>query len=74
MRRKAFRFSRMSIEERGWKVVNVDAVVVADTPRLAPRVPEIRRSLAVSLGIEEGGVSVKGKRAEGLGNIVSQDH
>jgi 2-C-methyl-D-erythritol 2,4-cyclodiphosphate synthase len=51
----------------GWQVVNVDAVVVADAPRLAPRAGEIRRALAAALGISEDRVSVKGKRAEGLG-------
>src|SRR5262249_52925591 len=51
----------------GWQVINVDAVVIADAPRLAPRSAEIRRALAAALEIEEERVSVKGKRAEGLG-------
>jgi 2-C-methyl-D-erythritol 4-phosphate cytidylyltransferase/2-C-methyl-D-erythritol 2,4-cyclodiphosphate synthase len=51
----------------GWQVVNVDAVVVADAPRLAPRSGEIRRALASALEIGEERVMVKGKRAEGLG-------
>ena len=55
------------LDERGWRVVNVDAVVIADTPHLAPHVPEIRRRLAAVLGVGEACVSVKGKRAEGLG-------
>jgi|GEM_PF-187414 len=51
----------------GWQVVNLDAVVVADAPKLAPRAAEIRRALAEALGVGEECVSVKGKRAEGLG-------
>lgn len=55
------------VRELGWQVVNVDAVVLADAPRLAPRAAEIRRGVAAALGVAEDRVSVKGKRAEGLG-------
>jgi 2-C-methyl-D-erythritol 2,4-cyclodiphosphate synthase len=48
-------------------VVNVDATLVADSPRLAPHAEAIRAALARTLGIDEACVSVKGKRAEGLG-------
>lgn len=51
----------------GWTAVNIDAVVIADAPRLSTGASEIRKRIAAVLGVEEGAVSVKGKRAEGLG-------
>ena len=57
----------LHVSNDGWRTINVDAVVIADSPRLSPHVPEIRRRIAAALGTEESCVSVKGKRAEGLG-------
>jgi 2-C-methyl-D-erythritol 2,4-cyclodiphosphate synthase len=50
-------------------VGNVDAVVLAEEPRIAPHREAIRRSLALALGIGEDDVSVKGKTNEGMGSI-----
>jgi 2-C-methyl-D-erythritol 4-phosphate cytidylyltransferase/2-C-methyl-D-erythritol 2,4-cyclodiphosphate synthase len=55
------------IASAGWSVQNVDAVVIAETPRIAPRVEEMRRALAGALGVETGKVSLKGTTTEGLG-------
>ena len=54
------------LREAGFRVVNVDANVLAEAPRLAPVRDEIRRSLARMLGVEEGRVSVKARTCEGL--------
>jgi 2-C-methyl-D-erythritol 4-phosphate cytidylyltransferase/2-C-methyl-D-erythritol 2,4-cyclodiphosphate synthase len=51
----------------GFNVVNVDAVVIADQPKLAPFVDAMRARLADALGLEAGAVSVKGKTNEGMG-------
>jgi 2-C-methyl-D-erythritol 2,4-cyclodiphosphate synthase len=51
----------------GWTVVNVDAVIVAERPRIAPRVAEMREKLAGALGIAAERVSVKGTTTEGMG-------
>jgi 2-C-methyl-D-erythritol 2,4-cyclodiphosphate synthase len=52
--------------DAGWTVGNVDVSVVAESPRLAPHRPGIEASLKAVLGAP---VSVKGKRAEGLGAL-----
>jgi len=52
---------------RGLRPHNVDAVVVAERPRLAPHVGEMRRRLAGALGLPEGAVSVKATTSERLG-------
>lgn len=54
------------VASRGARVVNVDAVVVAEEPRLAPHLEAIRASLAALLQVSQEAVSVKPKRAEGV--------
>ncbi len=49
-----------------YRVVNIDCTVILERPKILPFVPEIRKNLAVSLGIPESAVSVKGKTKEGL--------
>jgi len=55
------------VAQAGYAVVNVDAVVIADAPRLAPHADAIRARLAEALGITVAAVSVKGKTNEGMG-------
>ena len=54
------------LQEIGGCVVNVDVTVVAERPKLAPHKAEIERHLGAALGAP---VTVKGKRAEGLGAL-----
>ena len=55
------------LREHGWQVGNVDATVVAQAPRLAPYVPEMRRRLAEAMGLDVDCVSVKATTEERLG-------
>ena len=55
-----------AIRGEGWEVANVDCTVVLETPRLAPRRDEMSDALTEVVGAQ---VSVKGRRAEGLGAI-----
>ncbi len=55
------------VRERGGSVVNVDATVLAETPRLAPHLREMAKRLADTLGLAVERVSVKAKSPEGLG-------
>ena len=52
-----------------YSVVNVDATVVAERPRLQPYIPGMRQRIAVALGIPETSVSVKATTSEGLGAL-----
>jgi 2-C-methyl-D-erythritol 2,4-cyclodiphosphate synthase len=54
---------------RGYAVVNADAILLADAPRLQPHLGVIRARLAAALGCDESRVSVKAKRAEGVGSV-----
>lgn len=55
------------LREHGWQVGNVDATVVAQTPKLAPYIPEMRRRLAETMGLDVDCVSVKATTEERLG-------
>lgn len=61
------------VSSAGYRICNVDAVVIAEAPHLLEFKKEIERSIAETLGIETGRVSVKGKTAERLGPIGSGD-
>lgn len=57
------------VREAGFEIENVDAVVIAEQPRLVPFLPAITGRLAEALGVEGARVSVKGKTNEGVGEI-----
>ena len=52
--------------ERGYRVVNADATVLIERPRLRPYVQEMRQRLAEVLDVQLDCVSVKAKSGEGL--------
>ena len=57
------------MEEAGFTLVNVDAVVVCESPKIGPWAEAIRSRLAKVLGVTPDHVSVKGKTNEGMGWI-----
>ena len=54
------------LDRTGYAIVNVDATVGLERPKLAPYIPRIRRKLAQALGLKPEQVSVKAKTGEGL--------
>jgi 2-C-methyl-D-erythritol 2,4-cyclodiphosphate synthase len=57
------------VRRRGGRLVNVDATVLAQAPRLAPYLDEMAKRLADILGLTIDTVSVKAKSPEGLGLV-----
>jgi len=57
------------VRSRGGRLVNVDATVLAQAPRLSPHLPEMAKRLAGVLGLAVDQVSVKAKSPEGLGLV-----
>ena len=55
------------VAERGWSIVNVDSVVVAERPKLKPHIKAMRAAIAVRLGVEPEQVGVKATTNEQLG-------
>lgn len=61
------------VTAQGGRLVNVDATVLAQAPRLALLLPEMAKRLAETLGLEIDRVSVKAKSPEGLGLVGRQE-
>lgn len=55
------------IQERGWQVVNVDTVVVAERPKLRPHIEAMRAAIAARMGLDPDQVGVKATTNEKLG-------
>ncbi len=69
---RAWRFSKSSADSRpaeGARIVNVDATLVAEAPKIAPHAEQMRANLAHALGIEPRRVSVKATTNEKLGAV-----
>ncbi len=65
--RNLLRETARLIERAGYRVVNIDATVIARAPRMAPYVDAMVANMASDLGIRPGCVNVKAKTTEGLG-------
>ncbi|HIU36867.1 MAG TPA: 2-C-methyl-D-erythritol 2,4-cyclodiphosphate synthase [Candidatus Aphodousia faecigallinarum] len=53
------------VGKAGWAIVNVDATVIAQAPKLAPHMDRIRESVAQAIGIDLQRVNIKAKTNEG---------
>lgn len=61
------------VKDRGYKVVNLDAVVVAERPKIAPHLPAMRTAIAGLLNVALDQVSIKATTSEGLGFIGREE-
>ncbi len=57
----------MLLHRQGYRVENVDATIVAQRPKMAPYIEQMRRNIADALGIGTDSVSVKATTTERLG-------
>ena len=55
------------VQEAGYRVVNIDATIVAQAPKMAPHIPAMVINIAADLGLSHGQVNVKAKTTERLG-------
>lgn len=55
------------LASHGWRLVNVDATIIAERPRLGPHLAAMQRELADNLGGDASAISVKAKTNDGLG-------
>ncbi len=55
------------LKENGYRIVNTDCTVIAQRPKLAPYIQQMRSILAAAMGIDLDCVSVKATTEEGLG-------
>ena len=55
------------INEKGYVVNNIDSIIIAQSPKMAPHIPDMRQNIAGTLGIELNQINVKATTEEGLG-------
>ncbi|MEI6651724.1 MAG: 2-C-methyl-D-erythritol 2,4-cyclodiphosphate synthase [Chlorobiaceae bacterium] len=64
---------RKLLEKHGYEIVNVDAMLLLEAPKIATYITEMRKNIAHCLGIEIGAVSVKATTNEKLGYIGREE-
>jgi 2-C-methyl-D-erythritol 2,4-cyclodiphosphate synthase len=67
--RELLRQAHALVSAAGWRVVNVDATVIAQAPRLAGHIDAMCQNIATDLGLARGAVNIKGKTNEKLGYL-----
>jgi 2-C-methyl-D-erythritol 2,4-cyclodiphosphate synthase len=55
------------VEERGYRIRNIDLVIIAEAPRLAPHFDAMQALIAKLLGISAGSVGLKATTTDGMG-------
>lgn len=55
------------VREQGYELANVDSVIIAQNPKLAPHIEKMRESLAAAMSVPTADVGVKATTTEGLG-------
>jgi len=65
--RELLRSTRALLEGHGWTLVNLDATIIAQQPRMAPHIPLMVANVASDLGVGSGAVNIKAKTTEKLG-------
>jgi 2-C-methyl-D-erythritol 2,4-cyclodiphosphate synthase len=53
--------------EKGFRVNNIDATIVAEQPKMAPHIPSMAANIAAAVGMDVAAVNVKATTTEGLG-------
>lgn len=57
------------VEERGYKINNIDSNIIAQAPKMMPYIPQMKQKLAQVLNINMDNISIKAKTKEGLDSV-----
>ena len=55
------------LKENGYTIGNIDATIIAQKPKMAPHIPQMRKNMAEAMGIPESSLNIKATTEEGLG-------
>ncbi|TCT15731.1 2-C-methyl-D-erythritol 2,4-cyclodiphosphate synthase [Natranaerovirga pectinivora] len=58
---------RTKVEEKGYKIGNIDSTIIAQKPKMAPYIPLMVKNISNALNIEESDINIKATTEEGLG-------
>ena len=67
------RIAYQRVREAGWQVVNIDATIHAQAPKMGPHVPAMIANIASDLALEPQAINIKAKTNEGLGHLGRQE-
>lgn len=67
--RRLLRHAYAKVMAAGWRVVNIDATVHAQAPKIGPHAAAMAANIAADLALEESAVNIKAKTNEGLGHL-----
>ena len=71
--RELLRATAKKVTAAGFRIVNVDATIVAQAPRMAPHVARMIGNIAADLGLKPAAVSIKATTTENLGYIGREE-
>lgn len=57
------------LDEQGWQIVNVDATILAERPKMMPHIPAMKERLATVMRLDSACLNIKAKTNEGLDAI-----
>lgn len=57
------------VRQAGWALGNIDCTIVAQAPKMAPHIPQMRIKIAEAVGLAPDAVNVKAKTAEKMGPV-----
>ncbi len=60
---------KVKLEQSNYEILNVDSVIVAERPKLAPYKEEMKKRIAAVLGLEMDEIGLKAKTQEGMGEV-----
>ena len=61
--------TRKLLDENGYKVINVDSLIIIEKPKMAPYIDEMRNNIAAVLDTDPQNVNIKATCAEGMGFV-----
>ena len=71
--RHLLRSTADKLAQAGWRVVNIDATINAERPRMAPHIALMVSRIAADLALAEQRINIKAKTGEGLGFVGRED-
>lgn len=63
----------IALKNNGHLIINIDSTIIAEEPKLAPYIPEMKKKLSQILVIKENQINIKAKTNEGLDSIGKKE-
>lgn len=57
------------MQEKGFALLNADATILAEAPKMAPHIPAMKQNIATALAVKPEQVNIKATTNEGMGHI-----